>query len=494
MRSPALLFAAALLVAGCPSPAPEAPDGANVTPTSTDPLGKRPTLGAPIPYRAPEPVVFETAQGTEVWLVERHEVPVVAVEISVPVGSAADPVGKAGLAHITASMLDEGAGSRDAIAISSDIQTLGAQLYTDVNLDGSRVSLQALKKHLPKAFGIFADVVARPRFDPKEWERLTKLWFGNLEKRSDSPEAVASVVRQAVLYGADTPYGHPIGGYLEAAKKTTLDDAKRFYQRTWRPDRAKLVIAGDITRAEVEALVREHLSDWKKPAEAPVPSAIPPQPLENRPRLVLVDRPEAPQAVLTMVGSGVTAGDAALPLLELVNTALGGSFTSRLNQNLREDHGWTYGARSRFVETRGVGPFIASSAVDLPVTGPALREMLAEIDKMAESGLTKEEFEKTRARDLVELIQTHETVGSLAGRLTSLAMLGLPLSHDAKASEARQAASLEQVNALARQHLDPASMSIVVVGPKKVVLPQLEVVDVGEPVIFTAEGRPASDP
>src|SRR5690606_23199553 len=147
------------------------------------------------------------------------------------------------------------AGDRDALAIASDIQTLGAQLHTDTSFDGSRVSLQVLKKHLPTAFGIFADVIARPRFDEKEWQRVTRLWQGSLEKRSDSPEAVASVVRQSVLYGPDTPYGHPISGHLETAKQIDLGDAKVFYQRVWRPDQAQLVVAGDITREELEALM-----------------------------------------------------------------------------------------------------------------------------------------------------------------------------------------------------------------------------------------------
>lgn len=478
------------LLAGCPGPAQAPDDGAHVNPPPTDPLAERPTLGAPIPYRAPEPQIFETAEGTEVWLIERHEVPVVAIELSVPIGSAADPVGKGGLAHVATAMLDEGAGARDALQIASDIQTLGAQLHTETSFDGSRVSLQVIKKHLPTAFGIFADVVARPRFDPAEWERVTKLWYGSLEKRADSPEAVASVVRQAVLYGPDTPYGHPIGGHLDTAKAISLDDAKAFYERVWRPDRARLVVAGDITRAELEDLVGRGLGDWKRPTEAAPGDMSPPAPLSSRPRLVVVDRPEAPQAVITVVGRGVSADDAALPLLELVNTALGGSFTSRLNQNLREDHGWTYGARSRFLETRGVGPFIASSSVELPVAGAALREMLAEIGKMAEAGLSAEELEKTRARDLVDLIETHQTVGGLVGRLGSLAILGLSPAHDAKASEARQAASLEQINAIAKEHLDPTTMSVVVVGPREVVLPQIKVLGLGDPVIWSPEGRP----
>ena len=216
----------------------------------------------------------------------------------------------------------------------------------------------------------------------------------------------------------------------------------------------------------------------------------PQKPLTQRPHLVLVDRPDAPQAIILLAGKGVAADNPHAPLLELVNTALGGSFTSRLNQNLREDHAWTYGARSAFLETRGVGTFIAQAAVFSEVTAAALGEMLRETRQMAAKGLTADELYKVRARDLTDLIETHETIDGLVGRLGSLAILGLPHDFDAKASTARQAATAEQLADLAKQYLKVDDASIIVVGPRDQLLTQLRALNLGEPQLWSAQGRP----
>lgn len=486
-----VLLAGALV--GCPSAATQ------VTPEKKDPvlqtedvLGQKPQLTAPLAFKAPEPTVYRTKEGVVVWLIERPSLPIVSITVSVPTGAADDPPGEGGLAHISAAMMDEGAGDRGAIEISDTINDLGADMWTSVGMDATRISLTVLRRHLDKAFEVFADVVARPKFDPTEFERVHKLWVGGLKRRGDSVESVARVVRSAVLYGSDTPYGHPTTGTLETAKNIDVKAAEQFYRRTWRPDQAQIVVAGAITKPELDKLLGTHLDDWKKPQGEALPRIELPKPLSKRPRLVLVDRPGAPQSVITLIGDGVAGGSTEGPLLDLINTALGGSFTSRLNQNLREDNGWTYGARSSFVETRGVGPFIASAAVFTNVTAPALREMLGEIDKMAKSGLTEAELGKVRARDLTDLIETNETLGSLVGRLSSLGSIGLGFEHDAKASVARQAATKAQLDALAARFLDSSKMSIVIVGPKDQVLPQLKALELGEPELWTVEGRPAT--
>lgn len=487
-RLPFVLLLCALACNGQQHPDGKVP---LVTPTaSSHALDARPRLAPPVPYKAPEPEVYRTAEGLTVWLLHRPALPVVSMSLSIPVGSADDPLGKEGLAYIASSMMDEGAGDRGALDISSDIKELGAALYTQASLDGSTVSLSVLKKYSPQAFSIFADVVARPRFDQAEFDRVKVLWQNQLKRRSDSPRLVASVVARAVLYGPGTPYGHPSSGQLHSAESITRDDALGMYKEHWRPDTALLVVAGDLTRQELDGLIGTSLADWKRPPTPPPARAEAPTPLSARPRLVLVDRPDAPQAVVSVIRPGVAASDPDAPLLDLVNTALGGSFTSRLMQNLREDHGWTYGAGSGFGESRGVGPFVARAAVFTNVTGVALKEMLAEIDKMRAEGLTEQEYVKVRAGDLTDLIQGHETVDRLAGRLSQLGVLGLPPGFDATASAARQRATLEQLAALSKTHLDISDASIVVVGPKAQVDAQLKILDLGAPEMWTADGQP----
>ena len=477
-----------------PQPVPPPPPPIVAAPPPPDPLADKP---APLAAKAFEPSsaeVFTTKNGITVWLVERHALPLVSVTLAVPVGSADDPRGRSGLAHVTADMLDEGAGKRGAVELSSAVNDLGATLSTAAGVDGSVVTLTSLKKNLDAAFALFSDVVARPRFAPKEYKRANELWQNGLRKRADDPQSVARLVTAAAFYGPGTPYGHPTEGLLADAKNIDLGAVKEFYAAKWRPEQAIVVVAGDVTRADVTALVEKGLGAWKAaPAPKNAPAAKPTAPPAQRPHLVLVDRAEAPQAVIALARTGVAAGDPKGPLLDLVNTALGGSFTSRLNQSLREDHGWTYGVRSAFNEARRAGSFVVRAAVQTKFTGDALKETLAELRKMAAGGLTDAELGKVRAQDRAELVQQYETVAGVSRRLGSLALLGLPPTQDATASRARQAASLADLGALAKTWVDPTDAVVVVVGPRADVAPQLEALGLGAPVIWDVEGRPVAD-
>lgn len=455
----------------------------------SDVLGARPTLAAPKPFEPPAPQIFKAANGMTVWLVERHTLPIVSASIVITSGAALDPADKAGLADLTADMLDEGAGSRDAVQLSTAINDLGASLNTYAVRDGSGAHLTVLKKNFGAAFQILGDVVARPKLDAKEFKRVSELWRNDVKKRADDPRDVARVVASVAVYGADTPYGHPVDGLLASSKKVDLPAVRTFYKSHWRPDQAALTIVGDLSRAEVDSAITAALGEWKAPSEK-AEVAPPPQMKPLARRLVLVDRPDAPQSMLMVVRDGVAASDPQAPLLDLINTALGGGFTSRLNQNLREEHGYTYGARSGFSESRFIGSFTASAAVRTDATGAALKEMLGELDKMAKGGLTDEEFGKVKAQDRAELVQTYETVSAASGRLAGLAQLGLSPTFDAEATRARQAAPLTKLNELASR-VSAANSTIIVVGSKKEVLPQLQAIGLDAPEMLDPEGYPA---
>jgi predicted Zn-dependent peptidase len=496
MRLATVPAALLVLLAGCqeavpppaPPPAPPPPPAAETPAPPADPLGSRPALATAPPFAPPAPETFKTENGLTVWLFERHNLPLVSVTLSVPYGASSDPQGKEGLAHITADMLDEGAGARNAVELSTAVRDLGASLGTFAGVDGSSVSFTVLKKNLKPMAEIFADVVTRPRFDPKEWRRVSSLWKNDLAERAQDPSAVSRVVTSAALYGPGSPYGHPTNGLLSTASHVDLPAVKAFYRAHFRPDKATLVIAGDVTRADLAPLLEASLGGWKAPATAPEPPpTVTLRP--DRPRLVLVDRADAPQSVVAVVRDGVSAADPRAPLLDLVNTALGGSFTSRLNQDLREDHGWTYGVGSAFTETRGQGAFVVRASVVTESTGPALRAMLADLDKMASEGPTDEEVAKVKAQDRADLVQTYATLGSVGHRLGTLAVLGLGTGFDAQASRARQEASRADLAKLSTA-VSPAKATIVVVGPSTAVTPQLAELGLGEPVRWNEEGVP----
>lgn len=505
-RLVAVIFAGASLLVACeenlpppvlPTPPPATAIPAPPPPAVPDTLGPKPTLSPPKAFDPPAPQVFTAANGITVWLLERRALPLVAVTLAIPTGSAADPNDAQGLAWITANMLDEGAGTRTAVQISTAIDDLGGSLATGASADGSFANLSVLKKNFGAAFKIFSDVVARPRLDAKEWKRVSDLWKNDLKKRASDADDVARVVAPAALFGSDTPYGHPADGRTATAAKINLATVKAFHASAWRPDQATLVIAGDITKDEVlKAIDDGALKGWKAPAKPKPTPIVPAPPAAGALRLVMVDRPaDSAQSVIVIVRPGVAASDPKAPLLDLVNTALGGSFTSRLNQNLREEHGWTYGAGSRFAETRGTGSFTARASVVTEATGPALEQMLLELTKMATSGLRDDEVSKVLAQDRADVVQGYESVGGIAARLAKLSMLGLPPDFDATASRARQQATRAQLGELAAA-VDPKATTIVVVGPRAAVLPQLAAITLpgGQklptPELWDTEGYP----
>jgi zinc protease len=462
------------------------PSGTATASAPPDSIENKPVLGSPGVFEPPAPEIVKLPNGITLWLLERHTLPLVAISMALPVGSADDPSGKEGLASITADMLDEGAGSRSAIEVSTALQDLGVNLSTQVTLDGSLLSLTVLKKNFGQAFGILADVVARPRFEDKEWKRVSDLWKNSLIKRADDPSAVARVVGQIAVFGRNHPYGHPTDGFVSSANNIDLAAVKAFHASYYRPERITLSVAGDITKDEISRAVTDAFGSWKASGPAPEPPA-PAAAGSKPPALVLVDRPGAPQSVIGVSRPGILMQDPDAPLYDLVNTALGGSFTSRLNQNLREDHGWTYGARSAFTETKRGGAFSARAAVETKHTGPALDEMLKEIRNMAAKGLTEDELAKVRAQDRADLVQAYESVGGIAGRYAMLSTLGLSASYDAAASRKRQTASLDDLKKIA-QGVDPSKATIIVVGPRKEVEPMLA--KLGQPEIWDTEGNP----
>ncbi len=463
-------------------------------PTSTpkvavDPLGPKPTLAPPAAFEPVAPVVFQAASGLTVWLVERPALPLVTATFVIPYGSASDPAERPGTMHLVADMLDEGAGKRSALEVSETVAGLGANLSIHTTVDGSFAQVSSTRGKFDPSFAVLADVVARPRFEQKDFSRVKKLWKNALKKRADEPGAVAAVVTSSVLYDQRSAYGHPTQGLLSKVDLMDLGALKAAYDRAWRPDRATLVVVGQITRAEVEALLAENLGAWKGKGEAlPAPKVT--GVLAERPRLVLVDRPKAVQTVVMVARDGVVASDERAPSLSLVNAALGGSFTSRLNLNLREAKGWTYGVGSVFTTTRAQGSFYVRTEVEAPRTGESIKEILGELTKMSQSGLLEDEITKVKALDRGEIVETYETGAGAAGRFAQLASVGLPPGFDASASRVRQGASAEDLARLAKAHLDPAGFTIVLVGDRATVLPQLREQGLGEPVMYSVEGQP----
>jgi predicted Zn-dependent peptidase len=386
-------------------------------------------------------------------------------------------------------MLDEGAGARGAIELSRAVEDLGAHLSTSADADASAVSLTVLKRKLSEAFAIFGDVVARPRFEDKELGRVRDLWQSELLERSKDPDATARVVYRVTLFGPTHPYGHPWDGTTKSARAITMDDIKRFYASAWRPDRATLVCAGDVAQPELAALLDKAFGAWKAPKTPAAPPLVPPPPAGPWPRLVLVDRPDAPQSVVAAVKPGLAASSPDAPILWRVNEIIGGGFTSRLNQDLREQRGYTYGAASRYSVSRGVGQILAWANVVTDKTGDALEAMVGDLRQFATEGMGPDEVERSRSQGRAALVGSYESVEGIVARLGSNAGLGLGADHEARASQVRDEAQAPQLNALAKRFYSPDDAILVVVGPRARIQPMIDKLGLPAPEIRNADGE-----
>jgi zinc protease len=498
---PVLPAALGLVVAACgsapvASEAPATPASAPASPAPPAPVadvGPKPELTAAPAFTPPTPQVVSIPGLPQVWLVERHALPMVALQIVVPAGGADDPAGKSGLAALTAEMMEQGAGRYGALEISRLFDQLGAVASVDAGTDASTASLTVLKPNLKRALELLGDVVARPRFEAAEWTRAQALWLDQLRQRPFEPGDVASLVGRAVHFGAGHPYSHPVDGHVDSIGKLTLADAKAYHKAHWRPDQATLVVVGDVTVDELKTLFVPAFSNWVAPKTPPAARVTAAPPKGPWPRTVLVDRPDAPQTMFLLVAPGPVAADPGLVTLELANIPLGGSFTSRLNTNLREDKGYTYGAKSALSQDRLAGRWSIRTAVESGVTGPALNEILKEIKQLVEGGLKPEELKKARASDRGDLVSGYESLEPIAGRLADIAGLGLPADWDAQRARAADTADDAAIGKAATT-TSLRDATIIAVGDGKAIRAAFQAAALPEPEVRDAEGRPVAAP
>lgn len=455
-----------------------------------DALGPRPGTPLSAVFAPNAPVVFEHSTGLRVWLLERHTLPVVAMQFVVPFGSASDPSGKEGTAYITAGMLDEGAGRYGALELSQAVDLLGAELHTQAFTDYSTVSLFTLKKNAQPAAALLGDVVTKPRFLPVEYKRVKDLWLGDLGNKAKDAVSVAARAELRLLFGAEHAYGHPVDGTKESATKVQLADVTSFYKQHYRPDIASVVIVGDVTRKEAENLLDTAFGGFRAPP-TPAPTPLtPPRVAYGTRRVVLIDKPAAPQSVISLVVPGVAASDADAAVLSRVNAAIGGSFTSRLNQHLREDKGWTYGAKSRFSFSRSAGLFSAGASVVADKTADALKVLEEDVRTYAAQGPTAEEVDKTRLLSRADLVEVFESASGAASRLARNAGVGLSPDTEGVNAKRRDEANGAELARLAQAYLKAPPL-FVVVGPRSSVEPQLRAAGYTDLIVESSSSPPS---
>lgn len=431
------------------------------------------------------------SNGLEVMLAERHAVPLVELSLHVDAGYAADQFGIPGTADLAMDMLDEGTATRSALDISAELDGLGARLGTGSNLDMSTISLSALRENLDASMELFADVVLNPDFPEADFRRLKKQQLAAIQREKTQPVSMALRVFPALLYGEDHAYANPLTGSGTEASvgRISRQDLRDFHRRWFHPNNATLIAAGDITMEELLPRLERHLGDWRQ-GEMPVKN-VGEVDHHDASTVYLLDRPQAQQSVIF---AGHVAPPKANPgevALEAMNTILGGGFTSRLNMNLREEKGWSYGAGTLLFAARGPRPFVVYAPVQTDRTAESLREIVAELRGIrGDEPITTDELQKVKDQETRGTAGRWETLGSVEGALGEIVRFGLDDDHPTTYAEAVLALELADVSTAARETIRPERLIWVVVGDREKIEPAIRELGVGEIRFIDADGRP----
>src|SRR3954464_1447715 len=469
----ALALATALVagfsIAGATSPPPSARQQAPDRSAAPKP-GPLPALKLPAIQK------HTLSNGLPVWIVELHKIPVAHATLVVKTGSGADPKGKYGLASLTADMLDEGAGSRDALQLADAIDYLGASLSTSSTSDASSIELHVPVARLGDALPIMADVALRPTFPEDELKRVREELLTSLIEAQDDPESLIQFAFPRLVFGTEHRYGTLSMGTATMVKALSAADLRQFHAQHYAPSDSLLIAAGDVTAADAAARLERAFGSWKA-AAAPAPAVPAPTQLTSR-QIYLIDKPDAAQSQIRIGWVGVPRSTPDFFALRVLNTILGGSFTSRLNQNLREQHGYAYGAGSAFDMRTSAGPFYASAAVEADKTAEALTEFFKELDAIRKP-VPADELERAKSYLALLLPRNFETTESLAASLGQVYIFNLPADYFATYTQRVRAVTPADVQRVAERYVQPDKFAVVIVGDRKTIDPGVQALNLG---------------
>ncbi|HUJ14840.1 MAG TPA: pitrilysin family protein [Thermoanaerobaculia bacterium] len=457
------IFAIALtLVAQALAPL-QAQPGASAPQVETSP----PPPGPPPRLQLPKPFERTLKNGLRVIVVPKHDVPIVDVRLLIETGGEADPPNRAGNADMTASLLTKGTTTRSAEEIASDVEALGATLDSSAMWDASAVSLNVMSTNLPKALGSMADVVRNPVFKNGEIERLRSQNLDALEVAMHDPGELAGFVASRVLFGAAS-YGHNLGGTPASLKRITRTDIVSFHKRYYVPKNAILVFGGDVAPERAFELAQEQFGSWSG-----APRTHPPPATRYPPagRVVVIDMPDAGQAAVLVTRPGLRRVDPNYSVAQVTNSVLGGGYSSRLNEEIRIKRGLSYGAGSGFDLRRNIGPFVASAQTKNESAAEVASLIVGEMRKLANEPVADVEIGPRKATLIGDFGRSLETAEGLVGRVSFLALYGLPLDELNRYISGMQDVTAAEIRAFAASHFSGAPDVIIVGDAKKFLAP-----------------------
>jgi zinc protease len=448
---------------------------------------KPPELGPPPKVSLPPIITRQLPNGLKLMIVEQHELPLADFVLLVGSGSTADPANKPGIANLLSAMLREGTTTRKSLEIADQIAFLGIRLSPASSWESSTLSLHTPTAQLDSALALFADVALHPSFPANEFERVRKTQLTELLQLRDQGAAIASIAFPAIIYGSTHPYGAPAQGTEASVKALTTADLQSYYQANFRPNNATLIVVGDVTPAQVEQKINALFGNWQRADIPQINYSEPPKSATTT--IFLIDKPGAAQSSFRIGTVGVPRSTQDYFALTVMNTILGGSFTSRLNQNLRETRGYTYGAGSRFDMRRAAGPFLASAEIVTAKSDSALLEFMKELNGIRQP-VPPAELSRAKRYLQLQLPGNFETTQQIAAALVPVALYGLPLDYFNNYVQNIERVTQADVARVAQQYINPGSLAVVIVGDRKTIEQGLKSANVGPILIRDITGQP----
>ncbi|MHC1738919.1 MAG: M16 family metallopeptidase [Ignavibacteriaceae bacterium] len=429
---------------------------------------KLPETTTPPEAKFPKIERSELSNGLKLVLAKRTSVPVVNFLLSVDAGFAADKNLPEGTTSLTMNLMDEGTKTRTSLQLNDELLRLGASLSTGAGLDNCVVSLSALKGNLDKSLELFADVILNPSFPDKEIERLKNERYAQIKREKSSPTQMALRVLPKYIYGNDHPYGTPFtgSGYEESVKKMTRDDLVGVHEKWFKPNNSTLIVVGDITMDELKSKIEKLFKNWK-------PGDVPKKKMETvehqkKPTVYIMDKPGSPQSVIIAGHVAPPRSDDKYIEMDAMNYVLGGTFTSRINMNLREEKHWSYGSGSMFFTSKGQMPFLIFAFIQGDKTKESIQEIHKEITEFTSSKpIMKEEIEKMKLNKTLELPGSWETNNAILGSLSEIVTYGLPDNYFETYVNRINNLSETEIDKVGKRVLSPDKLIWVVVGDKE---------------------------
>ncbi len=445
-----------------------------------------PALAPPPQLNLPSIQKRALSNGIAVWLVEAHEVPIVQVTLVIRAGASDDPAGRFGTASLTAAMLDEGAGARSALEIADAVEFLGAVLTATSGFDASAIRLNVPVEQFDEGLAIMADVTLRPTFPAADLERLRQERLTALLQARDDPASIAGTAFARVVFGRGHRYGTGLIGTETTVKALAGDDLRTFHAAHYQPPNATLIVVGDVTVDAAVPRLEKQFAAWSTTSAVRKASVVPEAPQLTRRQVYLVDKPDAEQSQIRIGWVGVSRAAADYFPLEVLNTVLGGSFTSRLNQNLREEHGYAYGASSFFDMRLSAGPFVAAAGVQTDKTAEAVREFFNELEGIR-MPIGAEELAKAKNYIALGFPAEFETSTDLSRRLEELVVYRLPDDYFERYVPNVLGVTAAAVQQAAERSIQPSRFAVVVVGDRKAIEPGIRALNLGPVQVMTVD-------